>query len=265
MNCEFRSAPGELRDTCVVSVVVGGDPRYHKALERMKARLEEVGYSGAWALWRGYPTGSPLHADQPYGFKVHAVEAVRAVGFKRVVWLDSEAFPVKPLGPMLDELSRRGVISVSGHDKLGEWCSDDALAILGITREQAHNADNIRVQAGKIYGFNFRSDVGGDFFSRWAAALRDGVFKGFAINTGAGPEVEAASRAALGNRPAGFCSSDPRVRGHRHDEVAAGFLVAEMGIESGTVNEWMYAAWSRENAAKPDIYFCGADGHGDPR
>lgn len=274
MTLDVRYGHGR---ACITSVVT--DPSmtvYMAGLERMKRRLVEVGYEGSWRLWAGcYPPGSPSHADAGYGFKVHAIEEARRAGYSQIVWLDAEAFPVKDLGNLFMRLALHGVISVSGHEPLGEWCSDEALGLLArysrIDREIAHGQRDDdwgtpRVQAGKVYAVDYLVPDGVAFMDQWRVLLDRGVFSGPAINTGAGPEVEASARRSLGHRSAGFCSADPRVRGHRHDEIAAGFIVWQKGLPTGTVADYVYGgSWSLDAIAKPAVYFCGAPGDEDPR
>lgn len=243
---------------CIVSVVTNPEMHgYVAGLARIRRRLFEVGYEGSYRLWTGYPPGSPSHGEHPYGFKVYAIlEAVRA-GYEQVVWLDSEAFPVKDLGPASLELAEKGVISISGYDKLGAWCSDECLEVLGITREQSFDG-SMWVQAGKVYAFDFGTRVAWKFFDAWTDLLHRGAFRGYAINSAANTD---SARQSLGHRPTGFVSNDPRVFGHRHDEVAAGYLVSKLGIPSGEVTKYWYAGWSHEAAARPGVFFCGHPGH----
>lgn len=245
-------------EACIVSVVTsGGLAQYEAGMRRLKRKLQEVGYQGSWQLWTGYPPHSPSHEECPYGFKLFAIQHALTSGYSQVIWLDAEAFPIRPLNGALSELASVGVVSISGNDKLGKWCSDDALVKLGLTREDAF-AQDMWLQMGKVYGIDIATLRGRTFFGLWMQALQAGVFNGYAINSAVNTDK---AEAAIGRRPTGFVSHDSRVWGHRHDEIAAGYLVWRLGIPCGKVGHHWYARWAPRLAQeKPGVYFAGCDG-----
>jgi len=52
---------------------------------------------------------APLHTDNPYAFKIYAIEAARNMGYDQVLWFDSSVYPVKDITPVFDWLTDKGI------------------------------------------------------------------------------------------------------------------------------------------------------------
>jgi len=194
---------------CIVNVAVGDG--FLRGQDRLARSLAEVGYVGGVAFWRDeLPPGSPTHEDVPYAFKVHALECVAQKGFTSLLWVDASVWFIRSPDVVFDEVEREGhyVAAVVGGHKAGEWCSDDALAKLDATREEL-------MHYPLVYGGFFGVEVS-KRTSGWAILYqlgkraRDGSFRG-----PWGPGT----------------STDPRVKGHRHDQTALSVIVDRLGME----------------------------------
>ncbi|MFA6043378.1 MAG: hypothetical protein WC718_00210 [Phycisphaerales bacterium] len=156
------------------------------------------------------PPGAPSHEESPYGFKVFAIHAAIAKGYRFILWLDSAAVVQRPLDPLFDIVRRVGWYFQHNGYVLGEWSSDAALEKLGVTREDAMGMEDL---VGGCFALDVKNPVAREFLDRITTLAMDGVtFKGPWTNTD------------------GACSSDPRVRGHRHDQVAMSIVSRQMGM-----------------------------------
>lgn len=153
--------------------------------------------------------GSPLHRDNPYAFKVYAIEAVRNKGYEVVIWCDSILYPTRPLETIIPEIEKVGVYLAEDGWKTGMYANDNCLNYFGVTRDQAME---ISAVWACFMGFDFKNPVTHEFMRRWKKASQDGAFAGKTFNN------------------TGSESADPRCKGHRHDQSCAELISYQMGI-----------------------------------
>ena len=167
--------------------------------------------------WRNQWPGKS-HQECPYGFKIDAFRQAQAAGIRRALWLDCSVWAVGPLEPAWQMIDERGVLLIEYGGSLGEWTSDAALEIYGISREQALE---MPICYALLIGLDLESDIGCEFLDLWQGLRDAGAFVGPWENE----DQEA--------------SADPRCLGHRHDQSAASFLAHELGIGMVPINEIM--------------------------
>lgn len=196
-----------MTDQCIVNVSVGG--WYPFGQDRLKDALYRLRYKGGFMFWRDqYPEGCPAQSAVPYAFKLYAIQAALKQGYRQILWLDSSMYPVKPVDHIFKTMRESGHFVIQDGWNVGQWCSDAALAGFGIDREEAFNIPCIL--AG-VLGLNFDNARTADFFGAWMQKCNDGFsFLGDWTNK------------------EGQVSKDPRVRGHRHDQVIASILINKM-------------------------------------
>lgn len=154
--------------------------------------------------------GSPSHAENPYAFKIFAIEKMRSLGYDIVIYFDSPNRVIAPLEPWIADIRRVGAYIQEDKDfRVGTWANDRALAYFGLSRDEAMNMNT--TSAG-ILGFDFRHPAADLFFSNWKAAMQDGIFKGKWKNDDRSQ------------------SADPRCRGHRHDQTCAELVCWKLGM-----------------------------------
>ena len=174
-------------------VTVGTSDHFIGGVERLK---KIIGDSENIHAHYDFPSGSPTHQEIPYAFKPYAIEQAP---FDLVLWCDSSIIPLRPLNPIWKLIETQGYWFSRNYDYTnGEFCCDDALPILGATREESFKIPHV---VATCFGLNMRDPVARYFLSRWKALAQ--AFKGPWRND------------------SGEASSDPRVRGHRHDQSAA--------------------------------------------
>jgi hypothetical protein len=153
--------------------------------------------------------GSPTHKQSPYAFKVYAIQNVRNMGYKTIVWCDSVCRLKKPITDILPKLKEIGVYLQADGWPVGTWANDRALEYFGVTRDDAMKIEAIYAC---IIMFDFTHPTTNEFFRRWKKAADDGIFYGHWVNDG---KTE---------------SQDERCRGHRHDQTCAELISYQLGI-----------------------------------
>lgn len=185
---------------------------------RGAARLIESLKPWEWAvsprMWiNTYPRNSPTHEQSPYVFKTYAMAEVFR-DFDVLLWVDASCWCVRDPSPLIAHIMEHGYYMQANGPAMGEWCSDEALKIFGITREESMKIPEISTM---VMGINTRRVGGEMFLCDWIAMGTRGAFRGPHTN------------GATGRNP-GFCSDDPRVKGHRHDQTAASFIAHRLGM-----------------------------------
>lgn len=193
----------------IVSVAV--DFWYPHGQARLATSLDTVGELHPERLFHDdWPDGCPTHQELNYGFKVWAIRNAQQQGFDQVLWVDASCWAIRPLDQVWKGIDACGsYLEPDGH-AIGEWISDhavDGLRDLGYTRDKLWD---LPLPEGKLIGVDFRHER----TAKWFAMVenRAGLFNGPWINEN------------------GQASTDPRVRGHRHDIAVGGVLAHRMEI-----------------------------------
>ncbi len=204
---------GLRRKERLVAIVSYADGMYVPYLQRLRAsvRRHSPGIP-VFAFTNVSDIGSPTHAENPYAFKVYAIETVRRMGYRYVLWCDSILQLQKPIELLLPEITARGVYLPKDGWTCGTWANDNALQGFGISRDQAMDITSIWAC---FMAFDFSIPKTQAFFARWKEACDAGLFRGKHWNTA---QTE---------------SQDPRCRGHRHDQTCAELTAYMVGISPG--------------------------------
>lgn len=194
---------------CILNISSGH--WYPIGQRRQSDALDAVGFNGDKLYWTDcYPPGCPSHSQLPYGFKPYAFKEARRQGYDYALWMDSAVWPIKPVDFYFEEIEKEGHVLLQNAWTTGNWCKDDALNTLGITREQALSIPHLMAN---VMGFNLKHERSMRFLDKWFNLANDGV-------TFPGPWSNANGEA----------SSDSRVLGHRHDQTAASVVSYQMGM-----------------------------------
>jgi len=189
---------------CIVNVAFGDG--YDRMQDRLVQSVRRVSPKVAVLTLDHEPPGCPPHAEAPYAFKHHMIRYAESRGYDLVVWADCSIVFIKPVEELMRLVWDRGYwISCQGGT-IGEWCSDEALTLLGWEREEALKVT--AVTAG-LYGLDLRTPIGQAilrFLERHEAALP-------------GPWAYSEEE-----RP------HPAVKGHRHDQPILSTCFAKHGL-----------------------------------
>ena len=119
--------------------------------------------------------GAPLHSDNPYAFKIYAIEKARDAGYDQVLWLDASVYPVKDVTPVFDWLTRKGIFFEEAGHYAGTWAPQRVLDYFKITKDEAMK---MPMFSAGFCGFDFRHYISIEFFAEWKEAMLNGMFKG---------------------------------------------------------------------------------------
>lgn len=122
-------------------------------------------------FWDQLPLGSPSHAEEPYAFKLFAIERAMRKGATSILWCDSSVVALKPLDPLWQLIESQGYWFSKNYDYTqGQFCNDEALKIMGRTREEAFGIPQV---VGGCFGVSIGSPS-----IRFLAGLWDLFHKG---------------------------------------------------------------------------------------
>ena len=222
------------KSKCIVSFA-NSRGNYVKALARLSESLRD-NFDGDFIAFIGERSiGAPLHLDNPYAFKIYAIQKAIDAGYTEVLWLDSSCFAIKNVQPIFDEIKKDGFIFQESTYLLGNWTNDRTLDAFGVTRDEA--MDIMMVGNAGFLGMDFTTDVANVFFEKWKVCMEKGYFKGSWDNN---DKTE---------------SDDERCTGHRHDMSCSSAIIHQMGL-AGLMkkeNEWLQYAGVFDQTANETI------------
>lgn len=192
--------------SCIVSVGNGG--WYKKGIDRLEKSLNYVGYSGNTLFYRDeLPIDSPNHIENPYAFKLYAIDEAINKGYTHILWLDASFWAVRNPAEMFDYINERGWHLFRTGYNLAQSCNDRILEYAGINRDKA---ETITEWATGCIGLNFENQQTVDLYNRWKQYMNDGMFRGSRLHDNQ--------------------SSDQRFLFHRQDQSGFSCAVFEKGI-----------------------------------
>ena len=181
-------------------------PNFRKAQARLRGSLE--GYDIPYLECTSESqVGAPRHHDNPYAFKIYAIEQALKAHYTDILWLDSSCYAIADPKPIFDIIASKGYFMEDSGHVAGKWANDRCLQYFGLTRDEAME---IPMYSAGFTGLNFNNLKAAQFFEQWKQAMLNGVFKGGWTNK---DKTE---------------SQDERCEGHRHDMVCASIIAHKL-------------------------------------
>ncbi len=163
-------------DCAIVNLVTSGVQRYMTGQRRLDESLHEHAQGVDYYLFTNESeVGAPLHSENPYAFKLYAIQKVREMGYKRILWVDASVVAVKPVMPIFDWIKEKGIFFEHSGWAAGQWTNDETLKYFGITRDEAMK---MPMYSAGFSGFDFDNPISIEFFAEWKEAMFNGKFKG---------------------------------------------------------------------------------------
>jgi hypothetical protein len=187
-----------------VIVNVGAGFWYHKGTERLIRSLQETGYNGRIMASTILPEGSETHQQNPYAFKVKAIEEALDAGYTKIVWMDSSIYCVQDPNSIFDKLEKQGYYFVKNGYNVCEETNDFCLDWFGVSRDKAVSIPQI---ASGFWGLDFEKALSWKIFNKWKESCKEGCFKG--------------------SRSHDNQSEDPRFLWHRQDQSALSLSISK--------------------------------------
>jgi len=213
---------------CVISLATG-KKTFVDCLKRLEESLRRVGFNGDFIYWSdGLPPGSPTHFEAPFGFKPFCFMEAKKLGYEQVLWIDSTCVAIRPLEPIFKILEEKGYVIFTNNygQMMGQWSSDEALRVNNITREEALKIPEVPCST---IGLNLQNTAASKFLEMWHEKAVDGItFRGIKENITNWDDYY-----DIAWNKTGRVSKDPRVRGHRHDQPAAGIIAHQLCLVLG--------------------------------
>jgi hypothetical protein len=138
----------------------------------MESSVDGIMYS---AFQSESDLGSPSHQENPYAFKVYAIEKMKELGYDQILWLDSSIIFVKHAKPIFDWIEDRGFFFEEAGHWTGSWCNERTLEYFNITRQEAME---MPMFSAGFTGLDFTNPKSVEFFNRWKQSMLDGQFIG---------------------------------------------------------------------------------------
>lgn len=152
----------------------------------------------------------------PYCAKPFAMEYLWAQGFNIGILVDAAFFAIRHIQPLIVHIGDVGYYLCDNGGRVGEWSSDRALSLMGITRDDAMQITEV---SSYCVGFDFTNTMATVALAQWCDAAHRGAFQGPHTNTG------------HQGRNVGHCSYDPRCKGHRHDQTSLSVIAHRLGMK----------------------------------
>lgn len=200
--------------------LVSYNPRYlfgQRRLAESLTRCNDGSFDTFMLVGEG-SVGSPPHLDNPYAFKVYAIEHVKKLGYDQVLWLDASVVAVKnTISPIWKHIDEIGFFFEEAGHLAGSWCNDRTLQYFNITREAANL---MPMYSAGMTGIDFTNETASLFFDKWKQSMLDGQ----------------------------FCGS---WKDHRHDMTCASIIANQMGLASKYSSGGTYFAYSGPGYSAP--------------
>lgn len=216
MRAPFRG------NRAIVSVAVG-EP-FETYGRRLSETLSKYGEADYVKIWNYFPPGL-THQQHHYAFKFYAVKQAVDMGYKRVLWLDSQVYATGSLEPVWKAINDDGYLLDVEGAPLSRWCSDECLDYFKTTRDEA---ENIQLLAGTWLGLNLSFAKSKNFYQQWGhlAKTPGGMFMSSYSKHDPG-RMRSLPVSYAGDK---VISTDPRVLGHRSDEACFSLMAKKWGM-----------------------------------
>jgi hypothetical protein len=217
---------------CVISLGINSPPPsnhpnvlfqdFPRGIRRIKEKLRKYHFTGEFIAWeKDYPEGSPTHQQVPAAFKPFCFYEALKQGYQLILWMDASIIVKQPIERLFEMIEKDGYLIFQEDHSIGQFCKDDALEPLGITREESFAMPSCW---SSVIGLDLIDQRSMEFLRQWKERACDGI-------TFPGPKwsgVRGWPRTA---------SQDPRVDGHRYDQTAASVIALKLGMDRWKTKE----------------------------
>lgn len=188
---------------------------FSRGLARIREDLIKFNFQGDFIAWdQHYPEGSPTQQQANCAFKPFCFREAQKRGYQLLLWMDASIKIKQPLEPLFELMKREGYLMFKEDHSVGEYCKDDALKPLGITREESFELPSCWAC---VLGLDLSNQRLLEFLKRWTERAADGV-------TFPGPKWS-----GVKGWPS-TASKDPRVKGHR-EQSPTSVLALKLGMD----------------------------------
>ena len=160
-----------IQKACIISCGVNG--WYGRGVSRLERSLHFEGWAGDTIFYKDeYPPSCPSHNDIPYYFKIAAFEEAIRRNYTHILWADSSMWAVKNPVKLFDLINDQGYYFFSSGYNLAQSVNDRALAVAGLSRDEA---ENVTEWASGLVGINFENPDGKKLYEQWKDYMDAGL------------------------------------------------------------------------------------------
>lgn len=167
--------------TAVVSVAfrrpyVEHSHRQEKVIKEMNPEVAIITFRDLLPMKDGTHSDNIVEIFQKslYGFKPHAIQVARGVGFEKIIWFDPSVLPTSSLDILVKALDEHPVIVRTGDAPILKMTNQKAKDWFGFKDEELTEVKHV---GGTIYGFNFTDPQAVEVFEMWKRAEEEGIFQ----------------------------------------------------------------------------------------
>lgn len=206
---------------CIVNFAVGAG-WYGRGQMRLINECKKF-FSGDVIAINSYAAiNSPTHHDNPYAFKIYAIEHVRKQGYNSILFVDSSIYPVKDVSPVFDHIEKEGHLMQQAGHMIDRWTNNNCRTYFNLTA--AESKPMIMYSAG-FTGLDFTNERSIKFFEEWKAAAEAGAFNGTWAD-------------------------------HRHDMTCASIIAQRLGMSFESYNWFSYVGGSYGEGSSENYFHC---------
>ena len=158
------------------------------------------------------------------------------LGYQHILWMDASIIVKQPIEQLFELIEKDGYLIFHEDHSLGQFCKDDALEPLGITREESFT---MPCCWSCVVGLNLADRRSMEFLRQWKEKSCDEI-------ASSGPKwsgVRGWPRTA---------SQDPRVSGHRTQTVAS-VIALKLGMNRWKTKEQFREFFERRQGLRKEI------------
>lgn len=98
--------------------------QYIKGQNRLRESLQGRSDADFFGFSSYDDIGSPAHQDNPYAFKIYAIDKVRSQGYDHILWLDSSVYAIREVNEIFDLINTNGHFMEEAGHPASSWTND---------------------------------------------------------------------------------------------------------------------------------------------
>lgn len=222
-----------MSDLCIINYITRNAWHPH-GQARLKESLDRVNFEGDLLLLDDKNFPCMPHNKIPYAFKLFAMMKAYSEDHKILLWVDASFWAIRNMDGLVEEIQDKGFLVQNSGYPLGQWMSDDCLKRMKLNR---NNIFDWAMFSGGFMGIDLTNEKMREFFNEFCRyAIEGNCFKG-----------------AWRNRK-NEVSTDPRVKGHRHDMTVGSVLMNDRKMKIQPNNKYFnYYKWHEDYKATKDL------------
>lgn len=162
----------DCRENCIITYA-SFNRNYPQGLKRLVEEVSTSDFVGHILYrtggWPNVENGDLVLAHVPLAFKICFFREAKALGYKRVLWMDTSILPLVSLNQVFEMISEKGYFILRNWHTVGQFMNEDAAKAFGLTLA---DTDSILSCQGGLMGIDFTQQKPADFIDALYAAAK---------------------------------------------------------------------------------------------